>query len=442
MEPMAEIMAGTQRTRNPKIIIAASYCAVFCFLLGPAFLFTVWPDDAGAAELRVLPSVAVSEEYTDNVFLTRYNKEDDYITRVVPAVTLKYKTALWDWNLDLAYDYRYYARGTKTEDSTYEATLNNRTELIENFFFIDVLDTYKRVSLDVTRDYTKESPFVNQSDQNIFAVNPYIVMRSESRFTPILGYKYVNTWYKQANVTSTVGLPVSTVDNIGYAEMITDLSSMVTFTIGARYTQDVNKVENYNKTDIYAGPKYTYAPNSYLYCLIGESFLDFQFQNSTTKHVIWDAGITHRYSTVEVAYRMRSDYVPDPLRVLRREDRYVATVTKETPRTALGILAGLYEYRDAPTNHLESTIYRLTGTVKHALSPTLTLLLNESIERHDDNVANTTVALWISGVRLEHRMLADLILALDFNYTNSYSHDIYTSNYINNRFIVGLTKRF
>lgn len=431
---MAGIMAEIDRTRNPKIVITACF-VIFWFFMGPASLFMVSPDDAGAAELQVLPSITVSEEWTDNVFLTRYNKIDDYITRAIPAFTLDHKTAFWDWHLDLAYDYRYYAKGSRSDDSTYRADIKNHTVLINNFFFLDVLDKYERVSLTTTTDFTQQSLFVNQTDSNIFTVSPYFVMRNETRYTPIIGYSYVNTWYKE----SIQG--ISTVDNIGYAEMITALSSNVTFTIGARYTQDLNKVEDYNKTDFYGGPKYTYAPDSYVYCLIGESFLDFQTQNDT-KHVIWDAGITHRYSTSWVSFQTKSDYIHDPERILRRVDFYVATIKKETPRTAYTISGGLYEYRNAVTNHLEDDRYQLEGTLRHEISPTLTLLLDETVQRIEDRQVNTSISLWESGVRLARKVLADLTLTLEYRYTNSYSHDSYFDNYVNNRVIVGLKKTF
>jgi hypothetical protein len=441
---MAGIMAEIQSARNPKIIITVC-CVFFWFLMGPAFLLIFFVDDAGAQTVAaspaggqnflILPSFTLSEEYNDNVYLSRYNKLDDYITRAIPEFVLDYKTSLWNWHLDLAYDFRYYAKGTKKGDTTYRIDFSNHTELINNFFFIDVLDKYDRTSLSTSRDFTQQSLFVNQTDVNVFTVNPYLMMRSESRFTPVLGYKYINTWYKQENA----GIP--TVDNMGYAEMITDLSSKTTFTTGIRYTEDRNKVEDYNKTDVYIGPKYTYAQDSYLYCLIGESLLEFQFEGNT-QHLIWDAGITHHYSTVSVAYRMKSDYIPDPTRIIRRQDFYVATITKTTPRTTFEISAGLYEYRNAATNHLENTDYRLDGTLSHAISPTLTIRLDETIDRYEDHQSNTIIALWHSGIRFERQTLTDLLLTLEYLYTNSYSHDSYPDNYVNNRLIVGLTKRF
>lgn len=440
---MAETMAGTQRTRNPKIIIAASYYAVYWFLMGTAFLFAVWPDDAGAQIVVVpsltqnpllLPSITVSEEYNDNVFLNRYNKIDDYITRVMPTFTLDYQTSLWYWHLGLTYDYRYYAKGTKKGDNTYLVDLKNHTELIHNFFFIDMTDRYNRTSLSAATDFTLQSLFVNQTDQNIFTFNPYITHKSESHFTPILGYKYVNTWYKNPAANDAV-------DQIGYAEMITTLSSTMTFTTGVRYTHNVNRVQNYDRTDVYAGPTYTYAPNSLVFVLIGETFLTFQFQKPVNR-TIWDAGVIHSYSTIELAFHTKSDYIYDPTFTLRRWDMYLASLKKVTPRTSFGVQASLNDYGDAATNRLQQTNYELRGTLDHAISPTLRLLMDETIQRIEDHQASTITSLWLSHVTLQRQVTTDLILNLEYRYTHSYSHDNYLNNYYNNRVIVGLTKLF
>jgi hypothetical protein len=463
---MAGIMAGTQRTGNPNNSTAASSFAAFRFLLGLALLFIFGVHDAGAQYLPVppsgteaqraqslpspgqnfmiLPSLSVGEEYNDNVYLTRYNKVYDYITIATPAFMLDYTTSFWTWHLDTFYTYRYYARGTKTGDYSYFANLANHTELINKFFYIDLRDLYDKTSLSTVKDYTTQSSFVGQTDQNIFTVNPYFVFKSESRFTPVLGYQYVNTWYKQST-------GISTVDNIGYAEMVTDLSTNVTFTAGMRYTADQNDVVDYNKADVYAGPKYTYAPHSYVYCLIGETFLGFHPQvinpgnilyQGDTHHVIWDAGFSHRYSTSTLSYEMKSDYIHDPELILRRVDSFVGTYAKQTPRTTYTVSAGLFEYRNPSTNHLQDTTDQLTLELTHALSPRDTLVLSESIQRFENNQVNTVTSLWESLVRFERKLLKDLTLALTYSYTNSYSHNSYYDNYVNNRFDVALTKTF
>jgi len=62
--------------------------------------------------------------------------------------------------------------------------------VIEEFFFIKVLDVYTPVSLSVVQDYTQESLNVNQSDSNILTLNPYLVFHPTKRTTLNTGYQY------------------------------------------------------------------------------------------------------------------------------------------------------------------------------------------------------------------------------------------------------------
>ena len=363
---VAESMTGSRRKRSLCSGFSARYLLLFGPLMGLAFLLAGWPQEAAGAELRVLPSITVGEEYDDNIFLTPNNKQDDFITRIIPAFVLGYRTGFWSWDMDFAYDYRKYLKRTRTEDSTYRLNLRNRTELIDNQLVFEAQDLNERVSLDVTKDYTQQSLFVNQTDENILTLNPYTVTGLGSGNMMFFGYKFVNSRYTEPSA-------ISTVDNIGYLETRSELSSNMTFSTGIRYTRDKNKVDDYYKTDVYAGPRYTYAQNSYIYCLLGETWVDFT-RFPQVKHLLWDIGFFHRYSTMTLAVETKTDTVPDPTRIWTRVDQLEATLTRETAtRTAISVIAGWYEYRSAETNHLENTAYRLSGTLRHVLSPTLTI---------------------------------------------------------------------
>src|SRR5512143_3174918 len=50
-------------------------------------------------ESPVRAGIAVREGFDDNIFLTRDNRVSDYITRVIPALSIVYKTEGWDLNL-------------------------------------------------------------------------------------------------------------------------------------------------------------------------------------------------------------------------------------------------------------------------------------------------------------------------------------------------------
>jgi hypothetical protein len=407
-----------------------------------AFLFMILTPSrrASGAEFTIQPTLTLSEEYNDNIFLTTTNRQQDYISQAIPSVTLHYKTDLWAWDLDYAYIYRYYYYGKITDDSTQTANLTNKTELIKNTFFVALTDNYSRVSLDVARDYTQESPNVNQSDVNVFNVNPYIVARSATRSPIFLGYQYISTWYKNPNA-------IDTIEQTEYAEMTTELSSQTTFTTGARYTRNENNLDTFDKLDIYAGPQYTYAPNSYVYATLGNSLLDFDTTGHTSQ-VFWKAGITHQYSTMTVSFDTGLSYIPDPQLVVRRVDHYIATLKKTTTRTTLQLSGGLTEYRNAAQKYIETTAYSIDGKVTYSLSPTSTVLVDVSAEHLRNYVIPnfqiySNQDVYLNRLRFEHKVQAkNLTLALEYRYQNAYSPDVYTSNYFNNRVIGEVMMQF
>ena len=389
---------------------------------------------AQAAELTFRSGITVSEEYNDNLFLTPDDRVTDYVTRAMPSVNLHYGTDFWNWDVNYAYDYRHYARRNREDDETQSADARNRTELIKNILFLEMRDVYSRISLDVARDFTSESQFVNQTDRNVFTLNPYLMLKSDSPYSAVLGYRYIKTWYEDP-------LAIDTVADIGYAEVAAALSSRLTFTTGATFTHEESNARRFDRIDVYAGPHYTYAPNSYVYVSAANSRLDFGEGGHAT-HLLWKAGLTHQYSTMTASVEASLSFISDPLGVLRREDRYMGTVRKETARTSFSISGGMTEYRNAKTKNLESTTYRLGGTMRYTLTPRSSLSLDLSTARQKDYQTSTHQDLYFSGVRIEHRSAESLTLALDYRYTNVYSPDVYAANYFNNRITLEIRKVF
>ncbi len=387
-----------------------------------------------AAEYRIEPSITLSEEYNDNIFLTPQNREYDYITRVLPAVHFSYKSALWDWDVAYAYDYRYFAWTYPNHNETHTIALTNLTRIVEDFFFLALRDNYTRVSLDVTRDFPSQSPFVNQTDQNIGSVNPYFVLHPGARTTVNVGYIYQNIWYKNPNA-------IKKVDHTGYTEMVHELTSKLSTTIGLKYTQDRNVVQDYSRKDAYAGMNYQYEEGSNLYGTIGNSWLHFE-QTGRETQPFWTAGFNHKFPKFAFSFETGLTYIEDPFRVLRRQDRYVATIRREIERTAYSVTGSLMEYRNAQTKHLENTSYSVGGNITHQITTNSRILANLTYQRLEDNVFNTYTELYLSGGRYEYLLRESLTLALEYRYTNSYSPDIFFNDYYNNRIIVEIKKVF
>ena len=67
--------------------------------LSALFLLLTFVSSA-TAKLDVNTSVGLREEYNDNIFLTKTNREDDFITSISPNIRLNYALSYLDLSLD------------------------------------------------------------------------------------------------------------------------------------------------------------------------------------------------------------------------------------------------------------------------------------------------------------------------------------------------------
>ena len=418
-----------------RIFIALNY-AIFCFMVVLASLFAICSDDAAAAQFDFRPTIEVSEEFNDNIFLTPTGKVDDFITSIIPAFSLMHSTSFWTWNIAYAYEYRYFARQTVTNDTTFTASVNEHTNVFENIFFIDMTETYGRVAQNVAQSYiTKESTFVDQTDENVFAVTPYLNLISGPSHTVQIGYQYINTWYKSP-------LSFDTINNGGYLLMGEPLSSNLSITGGIQYTRGLNNLYGYFITDIYTGGVYTYAPGSVSFCILGEYWLHF-VGYPNIHHLLWDLGFINHYSTMTLKVETKTSYVDDPSEILRRLDQLEVTLTKDqTTRTSLSGIAGWYQYFNPAQDHIEANEYVLTGKLRHVLTPRWTLSGEISNTIYQDFVQNADMYIYQIITSFEHYLKKDLRLTLGYEYTYTYSPNIYSENSRVNQISVALTELF
>jgi hypothetical protein len=412
--------------RNKRRILSGTLLSAAASLFSIFFFILVHKTDA--AENRFEPSMLVREEYNDNIFLTPQNREYDYITSIIPGVRFSYNTAFWNWDVSYSYNYRYFAltppHHSSGADSQY-ASITNQTRVLEDFFFLELHDNYQNVSLDVTKDYTSQSYFVNQTEQNIGVVNPYIVLHPSARTKINIGYIYENIWYRDPNA-------INKVNNSGYTEMGHELTSKLSTTIGLRYTDDKNKVQNFNSAKAYIGMNYQYIEGSHIYGSIGYISANLENEGKVNQPT-WDAGYDHKFPKFSFSFETGLNYIEDPTRVLRRQDRYIATISRVVERTAYSIYAGFYEYRNAVTKNLEDSSYNVGGKLTHKITTNSTILLDLSYQRIEDNTNDTYTEIYLNLGRYEYLLLENLTLALEYRYTNSYSPDIYANDYYNNR---------
>ena len=382
--------------------------------------------------------MTVGGEYNDNIFLDPGNVTD-YITRIIPSVHALYRAPLWDWDVTYSYEYRHYVHGTYDNYSTQRFNLSNQTRVIEEFFFIKVLDVYSPASLSIARDYTQESLSVNQSDQNVFTFNPYLVFHPTKLTTLNTGYQYRDVWYKDYRATDKQ-------EQSGYAELQHELSSRVMMTGTARflytsasntrYSQDLR----YTQGIVQAGPKYEYQDRSTVWGTVG--LTRFEHKTDSTVRFIWDAGVTHQEPVTTFSVQTGRNWVDDPIYITRREDRHVASVMRTLEPATMGLSAGFYVYGTGSV--IQTRRNSLSVSAGYGLTPRLSGNIRLTLDSYTtyQNTPSPTLSTrttsnrYMTDLRVNYAASEKVALSFGYQYTDSTSPDGTTADYTNNRVTV------
>jgi len=385
-------------------------------------------------DFKIEPSITLGEEYNDNIFLREDNEVDDYITRVRPSFILHYKAPIWEWDVSYIFDYRYYAKEARDADTTHDLQANGHIEIIKEFFFIDITDEYARTSLDITRDFTRDSLFVNQSDRNMFSANPYFVLRPHSLITINVGYIFEDVWYKEEE-------GINRRNNIGHVDTVYEVSPMVTLNAHYKYTNADTDLVDYDKHDIGFGPRYEYAEESFIFFTIGNSWLDLKGVDSSSR-IFYDAGVTHKFPTYTVSLVSALDYVEDPAGDLIRVNSYELSLDKTAERATLGTSIFFREFRDYINDGIDTRSYGISGNITYELTPKMTGIFDFTVEKIENELENTYTMRYLPTLEIDYMLLEDLTFTFRYHYIDSYSPEIEADNYKNNRAVIEVTKSF
>lgn len=387
------------------------------------------------ADFSMKPSLAISEEYTDNVFENNLDKRSDYITRLLPGVAMKYTAPLWDWDLGYAFDYRYYARGSRSNDTTHNINGKGLVRIIDEVLFLELSDTYRRVSLDVTRDTTNESLFLNQSDQNVGTVSPYFVLHPTVRLTLKSGYRYINTWYKDQQA-------ISKQDHVGFINNSYELSPTFFLTGDYTFTREIPAgISSFYRNEVSIGPRYEYAEKSFIYARGG--FIASDYDNGA--HLLspsWNAGITHTFDTVTANVATATRYSDDPLGVSTLETSYSASLTKNLQRGSLSLQGSYTEFSDATVDKLKNKRYSGGFTGIYELMQDLRGTLGLTYENYRVLLLDGTTDKYFVDCGLNYSFGKELTAGLSYKYIEYSSARIIADNKQVNRVILEVKKVF
>lgn len=390
---------------------------------------------AEAAEGSFIPSIAVSEEYTDNVFGSDLNIRSDFITSFMPGFVATYKAPLWDCDLGYRFDYRYYAQNSRSADSANNINANGLVRIIDEKVFLQLSDIYKQVSLDVTRDTTSDSLNGNQTSQNIGTVSPFLVLRPTSNSTVKTGYRYINTWYKDP-------ASVSKEDHQGFINLSYDLSPKIIFTTDYTFTHEIPETgATFNRHEVLAGPRYEYADKSFIFAQGGVIATTYTNGNNTLNPA-WKAGITHTVDTFVAAATGGTSYTDNPDGASTFTTNYALSLTKNIQQGSVTLRGSYTKYADGETEQTttESISSGISGLLE--VLPGIKVNLGFTYENyHDVQIASYTNKYFVdSGI--SWLIGKDLNLGLTYKFIQYTSDQAVSDNYEINRVRLEVRKTF
>lgn len=359
-------------------MIRLSFCvAAMCALL-------LLSAKSQGADSSIKPSIALSEEVTDNIGETSGNKSTEYITHISPGFTSVYTGPYWNWDATYTFNYINYARKSNPNEYTHLASLKGNISVVENFLYLDVSDTYQRVSIDVARDpATQTSSYLNQTDQNIATVAPYLLWRLGEKSTLKTGYRYTDTRYW--------GEGIEKQEHSAFDDFSRELTSRLSLSAGYSFTLSESLFEQYNTHNVYGGFNYQYADKSSIHATIGNNWQKFSSGKNTTTYS-WNIGIVHDFDIVVATLETSSQTITDPKAVSTTLTSYSGKLDKVLQRGNIGLSTTYSKFANSETgiNNQRKMSYSLYG--RYEVIPDLNTNLAVTAERSYMNTNTNTAS--------------------------------------------------
>lgn len=266
------------------------------------FVLLVFPGQGVyGAEFTIRPSIDLIQEYNDNIYLSRDNRESDFISRVMPALNMNYRTPFWNWQFDYTLNWWYYHKLGRSFDS-HNLNLTSDMNIIDNFLYLNVSDVYSNVALDERSVSSDDNLNVNRTDTNSFTISPYIRYRITPVTTLATGYRYTNIWYREEG-------GINRQMHTGYVTIERVFSPNFNAAIGAEYTADrpEDPEPDNNRFTAFVRGAYVLSPRTNLDGTLGQRWIDFS-NRSDTSNLYYNFGFVHRFhETGEIELRISSD---------------------------------------------------------------------------------------------------------------------------------------
>ena len=393
-----------------------------------------------AANIEFKPSIAISEEFTDNILEVAKNKRNEYITRVQPGFSSRYEAPLWNWDMGYNFDYQNYARNSRSNDYTHYAKLIGNISLLNNFLNLHLDDSYQRVTLDVARDVATESSlFLNQTDQNKATIFPYLIWRLGEKSSLKTGYSYTDIRYW--------GEGIERREHGAIADLNHEFTSQFSLTASYGFTHLESRPSQYNQHNISGGFRYEYADKSFIFGKVGNTWQQFK-NGGSSSFIFWNAGITHDMGFAVATLESNVQTAVDPLSVSTKETSYIGKIEKKLQRGMIDFSVGYSEFIDSETNNGNRRKLAFSSFGSYEIMPSLTSSIGATFDHFYETInsgmTGTDFYYHLSATAgLGYTFYHDIKVSLNYIYdTKRNAIDNATDAIVTNRVALELRKTF
>lgn len=319
------------------------------------------------------PTLTLGEEYNDNIQETATDRRSDFVTRVRPGAALSYRGPRFSNELAYSFDFRNYAKGTRTDEQVHTLSLQSSAALTEKRLFLDLRDTLSRVSLSVARDVTSESLFLNQSDQNVALISPYLLWRPGEKAVLKTGYRFIDTRY-----WSSSGIDKR--EQQAFAEYVVEIAPRLSLNASYSYSRVHTDIVFYDQHDVSGGFRYEYADNSFIYGSLGNSWQSFErFKEASS--LFWSGGVSRDWRRVVASLSTQVEYAEDPLAISTRQTNYTGRLEFPREHGNLSLTGAYNKYQGTFRGIADRTSLIFSGSGRWDLGEKLTANLAVAWDR-------------------------------------------------------------
>jgi len=401
------------------------------FLVGVFFLCLLSHcHDCDGGEFSISPSLTLREEYDDNIFLTKNDKVNDFVTRITPSVNLTYRTPIWDLILHEKFEWWYYAKEHDSQNSN-DANLSSKLTVIKNLLYFDVTDTYSNVVLNPRGPSTPNNLTVNKTDSNTLNANPYMKYQLDPATAVLAGYTYTNIWYRSSD-------GINRQQHKGNLTLEHLFSEKLRTLLWVEYVADRPEREepNNDQAAVIASAVYTVDPRTKIDGTAGYRWIRFSGGQDHNEPV-YNGGVAYQFAEngqVELRASQLVSTSPTDGVVENAEQKVAVNYGK-----SLAVNATVYHRRN---NYIEiGQTDKATGVeagLAYMPNPRTAYRISGRYEKDRYLPQDNSRDIYGASARAEYKLAEKTVVSLTYDYNRS-TGQVETDNYTDN--IIGLQLR-